>query len=161
MAQWFEARVAKGWFEGPLDVRIDREEILVIGVLAEPAAPPDRDAGSSAQRIDGFRTGTRADRTAIAAEAEALWDRKVSWGVRCGRHEVRFTSTAVPVMTRLRFEERAVLDTLIAGGVARSRSEALAWCVRLVGEHEEDWIARLVEALEAVIQAREGGPHPS
>ena len=72
-------------------------------------------------------------RVAIADAAETMWGRKVSWGVRCGGHEVRFTTTAVPVMTRLRMEERAVLDTLIDAGVARSRSEALAWCVRLVG----------------------------
>ena len=35
-------------------------------------------------------------------------------------------------MTRLRMPERRVLDTLVDAGVARSRSHALAWCVRLV-----------------------------
>ena len=61
-------------------------------------------------------------------------------------------------MTRLRMEERAVLDTLIDAGVARSRSEALAWCVRLVARHEGDWIDELRTALDAVAKARAGGP---
>ena len=46
-------------------------------------------------------------------------------------------------MTRLRQPERRVLDTLVEGGVARSRSDALAWCVRLVGQHEDSWLAEL------------------
>jgi len=51
-----------------------------------------------------------------------------------------------------------VLDTLIDAGVARSRSEALAWCVRLVGHHEADWIARLREAVATIEEARRSGP---
>jgi len=42
--------------------------------------------------------------------------------------------------------------------VARSRSEALAWCVRLVGKNEEAWIGRLREALVSVEQVRAEGP---
>jgi hypothetical protein len=61
-------------------------------------------------------------------------------------------------MTRLRMSERAVLDTLVDAGVARSRSEALAWCVRLVGKNEEAWIDRLREALVSVEQVRAEGP---
>jgi len=53
-------------------------------------------------------------------------------------------------MTRLRMSERLVLDTLVGAGVARSRSEALAWCVRLVGDHQGDWIQQLRDALVAV-----------
>jgi hypothetical protein len=68
---------------------------------------------------------------------------------------------AVPVMTRLRMRERAVLDTLIDAGVARSRSEALAWCVRLVAEHQGDWIDKLREALGAVESVRDEGPSPA
>jgi hypothetical protein len=62
------------------------------------------------------------------------------------------------VMTRLRLRERAVLDTLIEGGVARSRSEALAWCVKLVGRHESEWLADLREALSGVEHVRAEGP---
>jgi hypothetical protein len=61
-------------------------------------------------------------------------------------------------MTRLRMDERAVLDTLIDAGVARSRSEALAWCVRLVGQHQSDWITDLREAIANVERVRAGGP---
>jgi hypothetical protein len=65
---------------------------------------------------------------------------------------------SLPVMTRLRMPERAVLDTLVAAGVARSRSDALAWCVRLVGMHQSDWIKGLREALVKVEEVRGKGP---
>ena len=94
----------------------------------------------------------------MAAEAERLFGRKVSWGARCGALEEHFTTLGVPVMTRLRLGDRAVLDTLIDAGVARSRSEALAWCVRLVGRHQDEWIKSLREALTAVEKVRSEGP---
>jgi hypothetical protein len=61
-------------------------------------------------------------------------------------------------MTRLRMPEREVLDTLVDAGVARSRSEALAWCVRLVGRNQAEWIESLRTALGAVGKARAEGP---
>ena len=61
-------------------------------------------------------------------------------------------------MTRLRQPERIVLDTLVASGVARSRSEALAWAVRLVGEHAEGWLGELREAMTRVEDLRSQGP---
>ncbi|MCU1455266.1 MAG: hypothetical protein JWN46_3412 [Acidimicrobiales bacterium] len=158
VARWFSTRVAPEWFDGPVEVRIDRDEILVTGWLPPHRVAGRNGPGGGVERIEQFRNDTRAARTAVAAEAETLWKRKVSWGVRCGDHEVHFTSAAVPVMTRLRIDERAVLDTLIAAGVAGSRSEALAWCVRLVGEHEAAWIEQLRTALDAVAQARAAGP---
>jgi len=42
--------------------------------------------------------------------------------------------------------------------VARSRSEALAWCVRLVGKHQSEWIESLREALTNVEKVRAEGP---
>jgi hypothetical protein len=42
--------------------------------------------------------------------------------------------------------------------VARSRSEALAWCVRLVGQHQEDWLKDLRNAMSAVEKVRGEGP---
>ena len=95
---------------------------------------------------------------AIARAAEDSFAQKVSWGARCGDVAVIFTTASVPVMTRLRLSERRVLDTLIDAGVARSRSEALAWCVRLVGEKEEEWIHELRGAFAAVEAARAKGP---
>ena len=159
---WFAGRLPDGWFQGPPEVSADREEILVVGVLDAPAAAAELEADESEvahrARIGGFREETRDRRIAIADEAEALWGRKVSWGVRCGEHEELFTTHSAPVMTRLRMRERAVLDTLIDAGVARSRSEALAWCVRLVSRHEGDWIEQLREAMSHVEQVRAEGP---
>ena len=95
----------------------------------------------------------------IAREAQHRFERKVSWGVAgSGRHAELWTTSAAPVMTRLRQPQRLVLDTLVDAGVARSRSEALAWCVRLVGQHEDDWLAELRDAMGAVADVRDRGP---
>jgi hypothetical protein len=69
-----------------------------------------------------------------------------------------FTTLSVPVMTRLRQPERRVLDTLVDAGVARSRADALAWCVRLVAQHEDDWLTELREAMSQVADVRTKGP---
>lgn len=163
---WLSGRLPDGWFEGPPEVTVDREEIVVVGRLPSPTTSPGTadaepdDASRSAEqgRIGRFREETRPARMHIADEAEARFARKVSWGATCGETRVVFTNLSVPVMTRLRQSERQVLDTLVEGGVARSRSDALAWCVRLVGRHEGDWIAQLRESLEAVREARAAGP---
>lgn len=159
---WFAGRIPEGWFTGPPDVLADREEILVLGTLAEPDAGQDADDetrhAARKDRIQGHREDTRQHRMRIADEAEARFARKVAWGARCGADEVAFTSLGVPVMTRLRMNERRVLDTLVHAGVARSRSEALAWCVRLVHENEGDWIEQLRRALVHVEQVRAEGP---
>jgi hypothetical protein len=158
---WFAGRLPDGWFSGPPTVTADREEILVVGALPEPdVGQADDDAATVARRarIKGFREDTRGARMRIADEAEMLWGRKVSWGAVCGPVSEHFTTQSVPVMSRLRMSERAVLDTLIDAGVARSRSEALAWCVRLVGEHQADWIAELRDAVAHVERVRNGGP---
>lgn len=165
-AAWFAGRLPDAWFTSAPAVSTDRDEILVVGSLVEPklegegdaSSPEDRARVAALARIHGFREDTREERIRIAREAEHLFGRKVSWGARCGDEERLFTTAGVPVMTRLRLEERAVLDTLIEGGVARSRSEALAWCVRLVGQHQSDWIDELRSALDAVERVRTSGP---
>ncbi|HXL78046.1 MAG TPA: hypothetical protein VN985_05290 [Candidatus Eisenbacteria bacterium] len=159
---WFASRLPKTWFAGPPEVTSDSEEILVIGELpdvelAAGTSPEAREAARAA-RIDRFREETREDRVKIAREAERRFRRKVAWGARCGDETRVFTTLSLPVMTRLRMQERAVLDTLVAGGVARSRSDALAWCVRLVGMHQSDWIKGLREALVKVDEVRSKGP---
>src|SRR2546423_4347562 len=161
---WFAGRLPDDWFTATPDVRVDREEILVVGTLAEPEYPEGADdaarGAARRARIQRFREETRDQRMKIADEAEHRTGRKVAWGARCGDEERVFTSLAVPVMTRLRMTERQVLDTLVGAGVARSRSDALAWCVRLVGEHEGEWIEQLRDALVAVEEARKSGPSP-
>ncbi len=159
---WFASRLPKDWFEGALEITSDGEEILVVGTLpdVELAGGTSAAARAAAQdaRIDRFREETREDRVRIAREGERHFRRKVGWGARCGDQLKLFTTASVPVMTRLRMPERSILDTLVAGGVARSRSDALAWCVRLVGMHQKDWIKGLREALVKVDEARGKGP---
>jgi len=159
---WISGRLPDEWSDGDgaVEITVDREEILVVLPLASPSVEGDADArrAASAGRITRFREETRADRMRIADEAEARFGRKVAWGATCGGVTEVFTSLAVPVMTRLRQPERAVLDTLVEAGIARSRSEALAWSVRLVGQHQADWIAELRAALVAVHEARAAGP---
>lgn len=176
---WFLGRLPDGWFTGKPEVIVDREEITVIGELpgvkgaaGEGAAGEGAEAGAEGAGADGtaeaealaagrsrrFREETRDARVGIAREAEMRFDRKVSWGVVSEGRKVMFTTLSVPVMTRLRQAERRVLDTLVEAGVARSRSDALAWCVRLVGEHEDSWLSALRDALRQVEQVRAGGP---
>lgn len=164
LSAWFAGRLPDGWFTGPAEVTADRDEILVVGTVAEPAYPDDADdaarRAARRARIQRFREETREQRMRIADEAERRTGRKVAWGARCGDESEIFTSLSVPVMTRLRMPERQALDTLVAAGVARSRSDALAWCVRLVRDHEGDWIRQLRDALVAVDEARAAGPRP-
>lgn len=160
-AAWFAGRLPDDWFVGPISVRADRDEILIKGVLAEPGSVPDgEDAArvAATARISGFREDTRLQRMKVAEAAQARWGRTVSWVTTCGQVEIAFTTAAVPVMTRLRFDQRQILDTLIDAGVARSRSEALAWCVHQVGEHQADWIGRLKNAMTEVERIRSEGP---
>jgi hypothetical protein len=162
LRRWFRGRVPADWFTGEPEVTLDREEITVIGPLAAPEAAADATDAERAEAAEGrsrkFREETRQQRIEIAREAEHRFGRKVSWGVICNDKKVMFTTFSVPVMTRLRQPERLVLDTLVDAGVARSRSDALAWCVRLVGKHEDTWLADLKDALRYVEQVRAEGP---
>jgi Arc/MetJ-type ribon-helix-helix transcriptional regulator len=159
---WFTGRVPEEWQHAPVDVVVDREEIIV-GLhiadvdLAEGASEAEL-GEARAGRAKAFREDTRGKRMSIAQEAQRRFDRTVSWQVTVGERTELFTNVAAPVMTRLRQPQRQVLDTLVEAGVARSRSEALAWCVRLVGQHEDDWLAELREAMSAVADVRAKGP---
>jgi hypothetical protein len=162
VAGWFAGRLPDGWFEGPPEVTVDRDEVLVVGTLPDPGGDGDGDGTARAEREAGritrFREETREARMRLAREAEQRYGRSVAWGARAGQTRTLFTTMSVPVMTRLRQRERMVLDTLVDSGVARSRSDALAWCVRLVGTHSDDWLAELRQAMEQVQQVRERGP---
>ena len=163
---WFTGRLPEPWRAAPPDVVVDREEITV--VLTVPAvglpegAAAAEVAAAAAGRARAFREESRDARVRVAREAEQRFGRKVAWGVRVGEGDdaVRevWTRVSAPVMTRLRQPERLVLDTLVDAGVARSRSDALAWCVRLVGQHEGDWLADLRTAMEEVAELRSRGP---
>jgi hypothetical protein len=162
VAAWLGGRLPDDWYVGAPQVSVDRDEIVVVGELTPPTVEGASDEAARQAAVSGritrFREETRGQRMGIADEAEQRYGRKVAWGAKIGDTSVVFTSLAVPVMTRLRFEERQVLDTLVDAGVARSRSEALAWAVKLVGQHQGDWIQQLRDALVNVQAAREAGP---
>nr|WP_281172421.1 hypothetical protein [Pseudonocardia spinosispora] len=162
---WVRGRLPEEWFTEAPEVTVDREEVLIVGTL--PALTEDfedSDAGradraaAEAGRISRFREQTREERIDIARQAEHRYQRKVAWGARIGDTEELFTTLSVPVMTRLRQPERVVLDTLVDAGVARSRSDALAWAVRLVGEHADEWLDELRTAMAKVDELRGRGP---
>ncbi|MFI9507055.1 hypothetical protein [Nocardia sp. NPDC052566] len=169
---WFAGRLPADWFAGPPTIEIDRDEIVVIGELAiaKPAdAKPaeDADADSPTEQVPNatkegavarFRESTRPARMQIANEAQQRYGRSVAWGVSVDGHRILFTHLAVPVMTRLRQPERKVLDTLVDAGVARSRADALAWTVKLAGQHAESWLEELRAAMRKVDDLRTEGP---
>lgn len=162
---WLTGRLPDDWFDGPVEVTIDREEITIVGRLRPPDLPANASDGERsaaiAGRIKQFRESTRDGRIQIARELEYRSERKVAWGVECGGTRQLFSTLAAPVMTRLRQPERRVLDTLVDAGVARSRSEALAWCVKLVGQHTDEWLGQLRAAMAKVEEIRESGPTAS
>ncbi|WP_029430814.1 hypothetical protein [Blastococcus sp. URHD0036] len=158
VAGWFAGRLPDGWFTGPAELTVDRDEITVVGPLAEPEAGEGDPAAARAGRIARFREDTREQRMAIADAAQERYGRSVAWGASCGDARELFTTLSVPVMTRLRQPERLVLDTLVDAGVARSRSEALAWAVRLVGRNADTWLAELRQAMTTVEEVRARGP---
>jgi hypothetical protein len=155
---WFAGRLPDGW--GTPEVQVDRDEIIVRVTVEAPTTEGSAAdvAAAEAGRITRWREETREERIQIAREAEHRYGRKVGWGASAGTSKQLFTHLAVPVMTRLRQPERQVLDTLLDSGVARSRAEALAWCVKLVGDHADTWLAELRQAMEAVQKVRESGP---
>ncbi len=158
---WLSGRLPEDWFESDPSITIDRDEIVIVGtVRASDLANDDEAARSAAEmgRITRFREQTRDERMAIDREAQHLFGRRIAWGAAVGGTSTLFSNLSVPVMTRLRQPERLVLDTLVDSGVARSRSDALAWCVKLVGANAEEWLRELRSAMEAVESVRRQGP---
>jgi len=160
---WFTGRLPGDFFVAAPEVTVDNDEILVVGALDPVELAEGATAGEAATaeeaRIERFREDTRDHRVRIAEEAQGRFGRVVSWGATTGGTTRLFTTANVPVMTRLRMSQRQVLDTLIDAGIARSRSEALAWCVELVGRNEAAWIEELRSAFSRVEEVRAQGPN--
>ncbi|WP_068058861.1 hypothetical protein [Nocardia xishanensis] len=161
---WFAGRLPSDWFVGKPVIEVDRDEIVVIGELPLPKpeasdAPTEKiPAATKEGAVARFRESTRPARMQIAGEAQHRYGRNVAWGVSVDGERIMFTQLAVPVMTRLRQPERKVLDTLVDSGVARSRSDALAWTVKLAGKHAEAWLEELRTAMRKVDDLRSEGP---
>src|ERR1035437_7095872 len=132
---WFAGRFTDGWFVGSPEISVDREEILVVGMLTDVELPADASeaarAAARASRIERFREETRGARMTIAEDAQHRFRKIVSSGVVLGGERTPFTTAGIPAMTRLRQPERMVLDTLVEAGVARGRSEGVARCGQL------------------------------
>jgi hypothetical protein len=159
---WLLGRLPEDWFVGAPRVTVDSDEILIIGQLSPPDLSSDAEPASvraaETGRISRFRADTRENRISIAQEGRFRFGRTISWGVEVGASAQNFTMMSVPVMTRLRQSERTVLDTLVDSGVARSRSDALAWCVKLVASNADEWLLQLRQAMESVETIRQQGP---
>jgi len=159
---WFSGRLPTEWTAETPEITIDDEEIVIRITIAVPELEEGADDSAlveaAAGRAAAWREETREARVAIAREAEQRFGRKVSWGAKVGERGRLFTHVAVPVMTRLRQPERQVLDTLVEAGVARTRAEALRWCVKLVGKHSEEWLSELRSAMNQVRTVRDQGP---
>ena len=158
---WFAGRLPAEWQHAPAVVTVDREEITVILTIADVELEGASEAAlaeARTGRASAFREETRGQRMDIAQEAQHRFERTVSWGVSIGDRNELWTHVSAPTMTRLRQPQRLVLDTLVDAGVARSRADALAWCVKLVGQHEDDWLTELRDAMASVADVRAKGP---
>ncbi len=160
---WFKERLPKDWFISVPEVSADRDEVVVIGELADvefdPGASKETIASAREGRVKRFREETRDARMEVANEVEQKWNRSLSWGVTIGGETEMFTHLSTPVMTRLRLADRLTLDTLVDAGVARTRSDALAWCVKLVAKNQEAWLGDLRNAFKEVERVRSEGPN--
>lgn len=156
---WLVGRIPSGWYSEPPEVLVDRDEILVVGRIPDVQSADDVDlAIARSGRARQHREDTREERMRIAQEAQRKFSRHVSWGVRVGDTGHLFTHLAMPVMTRLRMRERQLLDRLVASGVVQNRSQALAWCIALVAQHQGEWLKDLDDAMRRVQQIRDRAP---
>lgn len=157
---WFASHLPAGWFASAPEVTYDDDEILVVGRLPQAPAGESNETREAldAASIRRFRDETRDQRIRIAREAQRTFGRTVSWGAACGDARRLFTTARVPVGTRLDLEQRAVLDTLVRAGVAKTRGEALGVAVRLLAENESSWLEDLKDALARVDEVRAERP---
>lgn len=153
---WLKARLPESLVSQPPQVRVYEDEILIIlqidaGIQSDN---PEEQHAAELALIAHQREVTRPLRIRLAKELQALLRHPVAWGMRAGNSEMLFTTRSVPVMTRLGRAERDVLDTLVAAGVADTRSSALAYTVRAFAVEHAAWLAEVRQALEQVEQVR-------
>lgn len=162
---WVSGALPPDLYRGTPSIEVDRDEILVVGDVGAPEVPEGLDAegvaAAEAARISRFREETRDGRIAVARQAEARYDRPISWGATAGATTTRFTTVHARTATRLDLDQRRLLDHLVEAGVAKNRASALAWCVDLVQQNEEAWLTRLKESLETLNQTVREAPGDS
>ncbi len=147
---WLEARLPDGLRAAPPEITLYEDELVVVlaGRAVAPAELPQEERRAAEERrIAELREETRPLRMRLARDLQAALGRPVAWGLRVGATEELFTSRTAPVMTRLGRAERELLDTLVAAGVAETRSAALGYVVRAFAAEHGEWLAEMRAAI--------------
>jgi hypothetical protein len=156
LQRWLQTRLPAHLVTTPPDVTIYDDEVVIVLQLTldAPAEPPEQQQQREQQLIERAREETRPLRIRLARELQALFKCAIAWGMRAGATELLFTTRSVPVMTRLGRVEREVLDTLVAAGVAETRSAALAYTVRAFASEHGEWLNEVRAAIVEVERVR-------
>ncbi|NJN15211.1 MAG: hypothetical protein HC822_02345 [Oscillochloris sp.] len=154
LARQLEQRLPEELRIAPPIIQRYEDELLIMLTIAPPETPGDDPLRAAQQQIAVQRESSRKLRMQLAAEIQRAVGLPVAWGMRVGDVEVLFTSRTVPVMTRLNRLERDVLDTLVAAGVADTRSSALAYVVRTFALEHGSWLEEVRGAIAEVSRVR-------
>ena len=158
LQRWIQDRLPAQLLAGAPEISFYDDEVVVLLPIAadSPDGPlTDDQRREVALRLIGRRREeTRSLRMQLARDVQEIAGRPVAWGMRVGDTTALFTTRSAPVMTRLGRAERDVLDTLVAAGVADTRSSALAYTVRAFAAEHADWLAEVRAAIEQVDQVR-------
>jgi hypothetical protein len=158
LQSWLQERAPANLLAGPPEIAIyDDEAVIVLPLVTaelDDALTDEERRAAERALIARRREETRPWRMKQARELQSRLGRSVAWGMRAGESEALFSTRSVPVMTRLGRTERDVLDTLVAAGVADTRSAALAYAVRAFAAEHTDWLDEVREAIAQVDQVR-------
>lgn len=157
LQSWLQSRFPAQLLSAPPEITLYDDEAVVILPIDAPldaALAGEERRRAEQQLIFRQREETRPLRMQLARDVQEVVGRPVSWGMRAGESEVLFTTRSAPVMTRLDRFEREVLDTLIAAGIAETRSSALAYLVRAFAMEHGQWLAEVREAIAQVERIR-------
>jgi len=158
LQSWLQERAPANLLAGPPEITIyDDEAVIVLPLVTaelNDALTDEELRAIERSLIAQRREETRPWRIKQARELQSKLGRSVAWGMRAGASETLFSTRSVPVMTRLGRTERDVLDTLVAAGVADTRSAALAYAVRAFAAEHTDWLDEVREAIAQVDQVR-------
>jgi hypothetical protein len=158
LQNWIQQRLPANLVASAPEIATYEDEVVIMVPIA--AAGMDADLTGDERRqaeyklIAQRREETRLLRIRLARELQKEFGRPVAWGMRVGETEALFTTRSAPVMTRLGRAERDVLDTLVAAGVADTRSSALAYAVRAFAAEHAEWLAEVRTAIAQVEQVR-------
>ena len=158
LQSWLQDRAPANLLAGSPEIAIYDDEVVIVLPILIPeqndALAEEEQRAAEHTLIARRREETRPWRMKQARELQSKLGRAVAWGMRAGASETLFTTRSVPVMTRLGRTERDVLDTLVAAGVADTRSAALAYAVRAFAAEHTDWLDEVREAIAQVDQVR-------